>query len=667
MRHLHGLATCPAMPLPTCRVLTVSAGGTAAAAEQGQPQHGSGDWLIAAVHTGNRASLASHRSSGLDTVEDTLSPRFAGAGGTAAATQQRDLQQEVPSAADVLRLPSQDLMGADVNADVSSLFEGRISALIDLQPGVDGAADDVPPAAPAAAAEASTGMQAALGRAESAADVLPTAFAAAVEGSTGMQAAPWPASPPPARPSTAPGSWPARRSGLRYNSCNISSGGGYEHLRLDSPKAHVSCMSWRRARKGAHTQPHVDACASKELEPRASGPSADDACGLQQQQVMLVWLLREELAAAELQLLRLQQQQAQHRTAGAGHSKGGALPSSRRLRAVTMDSAVTRSAALGSSGASAAAKARHTTVDGALHREHTGRTSPVVSLVQQALKHFRGAAAARVSDTQAVGAVRPPGADTHVGDDSDSMCGTLTELAVSVPGGSSQHVRRSLEGIAEQDAATSTLHSPAPAVQFEDAQCVDLAVKELQGELRQSQQQLQAEQQESTRLLQRLHSAQQHRLDAVALHAAAEEEFAAARLQRDVAEEQVLQLKQRVEQEHSACAELLQHVQAAQSFQRAAKAAALQLQEQHASMQRELLLAQQHEHELEQQLASTLQDLEVAAISADNPNSGAVDSSTACAAAQQPAAQKRSCRHSWPRPSKSNSSCRSCCQPSSVC
>lgn len=642
MRHLHGLAACPAMPLPTCRVLTVSAGGTAAAAEQGQPQQGSGDRTIAAVHTGSRASLASHRSSGPDTVEDTLSPRFVGeqlyaasdddAGGTGAATQQKDLQQEVPSTADVLRLPSQDLMGADANADVSSLLEGRISAMIDLQPGIDGAADDVPPAASAAAAETS-GMQASLGRAESATDVLPTAFAAAAEASTGMQAAPWPASSLPARPSTAPGSWPPRRSGLRYNSCNSSSGGGYNHLRLDSPRAHVSCMPWRRARKSANSQPHVDVCASEELESLASRQSADDACSLQQQQVMLVWSLRDVLAAAELQLQQLQQQQAQHRTTDAGRSEGGVLPSSRRLRAVTMDSAVTRSAALSSSGASAAAKARRTTVDGALHREHTGRTSPVASLVQQALKHFRGATPR--PGTQTVGAVQPQEADARVGEDSDSMCGTPTEPAVSVPGSSIQHVRRSLEGIAEQDAATSTAHSPEPSVQCKDVQCVDLAVKELQGELQQSQQQLQAEQQESIRLLQRLHSAQQHRLDAVALHAAAEEEFAAARLQRDAAEEQVLQLKQHVEQEHSTCAELQQQVQAAQSLQRAAEAAALQLQEQHRSMQRELLLTPQHEHELEQQqqLASTLRDLEGAALSAENPNSDAVDSSTACATA----------------------------------
>jgi hypothetical protein len=672
LRKLHGLgAACPAMPMPTLRVLTVSAGGTAAEADERQAQQGSGDWSIAALHVqDNRASLASHRSSDPDAEDDTLSPRFAGeqlftaavedADGPAAAAagaQNPDLQQEArSSAADALRLPSQELMVADV----SSLFEGRISSMIDLQPGLDGAADAVLPAAPAAAAEASgmqsvpesaesaadamlqaaaaaaaetSGRQAALACAGSAADVLPAAFAAAAaEPSTGMQGAPWPASLPPARPATAPGSWPARRSGLRYTSCDSSSVGGYDHLRLDSPRAHVSCMPWRRAKKGASMQPHVEGRVSEDPGFLPSGESPDNACSLQQQ-VMLVWSLRDELAAAELQLQHLQQQPQQE--PGTGRSEGGAAPSGRRLRAVTMDSAVTRSVALSSSEASAAEKARRTTVDGALHSEHTGRTSPVAAFMQQALKHFRGPTARPGSP--ALGTALPQGADTRVSEDSGSMCGTPTEAAVPEPGSSSQHVRQSLAGIAEQDAATSTAHSTEAAVQYGTVQSVDAAVSALQGDLQcTQQQQLQAEQQESTRLLQRLHSAQQHRLDAEALYAAAEQEFAAARVQRDEAEEQVLQLKQQVEQEHSACIELQRQLQAAQSLQRAAEAAAVQLQEQHASTQQELLLAQQHEHELEQRLASTLRDLEAAAAhSAETHASDTTDSSTACAAAPQ--------------------------------
>jgi hypothetical protein len=159
-------------------------------------------------------------------------------------------------------------------------------------------------------------------------------------------------------------------------------------------------------------------------------------------------------------------------------------------------------------------------------------------------------------------------------------------------------------------------------------------------------------------------------MDAEALHAAAQREYDVTRVQRDPAEKHVLELqqqveltqqklaseqaaraaleaelqdamvagaagqvaaasaelqmlqqlqaaKQQLEQEHLAVAELQQQLREAQQLQRAAGVTIAHWQMQQFLTQEQLLLAQQHEHKHEQQLASTLHHLDAAAATAE--------------------------------------------------
>lgn len=658
------------------RVMTVSAGGTAAVPDHDgrQLQHTTSDaWTIAAVHTGARYTYDSHRSS-RQTFDETFSPRFAHGsmdmghmhvtglslsdGGSSVQAAADGSQQQVYSAADGFRLPSLDLFEVRASAAAGGLLEGRVSTMMDLQ---------------------HCSAVASQHQANQALGTLP-----AVQEY-------------PPRPSSAPGAVHVARSGLRYRSCD-STGYAAEHVQLDSlalasPKGQVSCIPWRKAKKGLK-KPLQDTsgCSMDECAVSQAGlldrQVSDNTL---QQQVLLVWSLRDQLAAAEL---KLQQQQAQQGLGAAPGVQAG----SRRMRAVTTDGVLAKPHAPGTASAAAdGAALRRNTCDSAVlaaaaHTARTGRTSPGVSSVQQALKNFLavtskpGAVGQVVASVNADGKIciepaagASPGASA--GDAGHSTSSAVNDVP-KIVNDSMQH-KAALEGIAEQDAeagAVAWQEQTAGQGASADSTQNDDDAAELQEQLLQAKQQLESEQQEGTRLLQRLQSIQQHRLDAAALHAAAQRESEVTRLQKDAAEQHVLQLQQQMEQtqqqlaaaqaaqaaleaqvleskqaaaasetseeseegvalpsaaeaelqqqlqaareqleqEHAAAAELQAELQAAQRLQRAAEVTVAHVQEQQTQTQQQLLLAQQHEQELEQQLASTLKHLEAAASTAEH-------------------------------------------------
>lgn len=597
----------PVLPFPI-RVLTVSAGGTAAAADadsRGMRQDSGDNWTIAAAYTGNRISVGSHRSSG-HTLDETMSPRFAdmehmhatSEGGCdtqaageaaedaalhpeAADSPEPQQLQHVCSTAGGVRMPSLDLF--DVRGSAGGYLDGSISAVFGPQSQFADAADEPT----GAAAAHHLGTAAALGRSTS-------------------------------RPRSAPGAMHLGRTGLRYRSCDSSAVGYADHLVLEplaelSPRQPLSCMPWRKAKKSTNKQPpqqlpqpsesSVDAPAA--VAQRQLGKQVSD--GALQHQVHLVWSLREQLAAAELKLQQQQQQQVK----GGEISQYETQTSGKRMRAATLDDAAARLLALSSGGATAPGAAavgrpRRNTCDTA------ALASPGPSSVQQALKQFLAVTGRPNGPAgQVVGSVKPDG---HI---------CIEPAAGAGAAGSMQGADENAEcpETAAKQAATSSA-ADSEAVQ---ERCGEGTSAQLQVQLQQAREQLEVEQQEGARLLQRLHSVQQHRLDAEALHAAAQREYEVTRVQRDAAEEHVLELqqqieqtKQQLEQEHVAAAELQQQLRAAQQLQRAAEVTAAHVQVQQIQTQQQLLLAQQHEHELEQQLASTLQHLEAAAATAEH-------------------------------------------------
>lgn len=219
----------------------------------------------------------------------------------------------------------------------------------------------------------------------------------------------------PARPQSAPGAVqaPAGRHHHRRSSVALSSHAevlSLEDKPEDSPRQqHISCIPFpwhmRKAIKAAKKQMHHPHPAGRPTEDVLPGLSRQGSDATVQQQVMLVWSLRDQLAAAELKLKQHQEQQEQHSSGGAASAPGG-----RRARAATCDEvSLMPTAPLGSSsgGALAAAKARRNTCDSAV----LGRSPLQQALAQQALalKAFIASTSRPGSPSKVAGSVQTDG------------------------------------------------------------------------------------------------------------------------------------------------------------------------------------------------------------------------------------------------------------------
>lgn len=363
-----------------------------------------------------------------------------------------------------------------------------------------------------------------------------------------------------------------------------------------SPRESLPCIppgfsiaqQMRKAMKGIkkqlHHTHHPAGRATEDLQ-HDTGSHTSDGATLQQQ-LLLVWSLRDQLAAAEL---KLQQQQERQRSCSepggrrqhavtADNVPDGRLmqPHKGTPRRHTCDTATFACAAASSTGA--VQEALETLLEATVQSEAPITISASVSPGR--------AAAAQPASTEATSKT------THSPCGSDAAAATQGELH------------------AVHDARAESMHPVAVSPTQEHTDGAAAPAGLLHSQPLAAEAQLGTEQHEGHRLLQRLHSAQEHRLTAEAMQAVVEHEFAAITQQRGAAEMHVQDLQQALE----ATQQQLAAAQAAQAAleQQLADSNAQQAADEQAALAAEAdlvlqLTSAQQQLEREQQAAAELQ------------------------------------------------------------
>jgi hypothetical protein len=366
------------------------------------------------------------------------------------------------------------------------------------------------------------------------------------------------------RPQSAPGA-------VQASACASSPGGLlYNTITEVSPREHsLSCIPpglnfavhMRKAVKGFKKQlHHTHSHAGRPTEDHVDSMGSQSAEEALQQQVLLVWSLRDQLTAAER---KLQEHQEQHE-----HSYHTSPLASRHARAATVDEVLIRPTQLAHSSNTAAATAdarvgstawRNTCDTAVLARPRSTSPGPIAS-VQHAFRHFLAVTSHPGSPAKVVGFVRPDGRICI-----EPAPAASTAAAAADASGSLQHSTTSdtpsqvVDKAGPPENTAAGPGAPLNGVSVSTAHCVSDcgqvgAVK--QGadgtaecfEPQSASKQPQAQQQADSQLLQELQNVQQQRHEAEALHAAVQQESEATKQQLHVAAQQVLQLQEQLSQ-----------------------------------------------------------------------------------------------------------------------